>query len=65
LAADRSSFRGGGAMVSLTAGPGDVVTFGRHLLHHTIFDPQMNEERLSFDVRWKTGPSRHDLSIFK
>jgi tetratricopeptide (TPR) repeat protein len=54
----------GGAMVSLVAAPGDVVSFGRHMLHHTVFDPQMSAERLSFDVRWKTGPSRLDLSAF-
>jgi hypothetical protein len=54
----------GGAMVPLTINPGDVVSFGRHTLHDTHFDPNMTGERISFDVRWKTGPSRHDLCTF-
>jgi hypothetical protein len=54
-----------GAMVTVSADAGDIVTFGRYMLHHTFFDPQMTEERFSFDFRCKTGPSRADLNTFK
>jgi hypothetical protein len=54
----------GRAMVSPSINPGDVICFGRYMLHDTYFDRDMHQERISFDARWKTGPSRADLNAF-
>ena len=46
------------AMIPINANPGDLVVFGRSMLHRTLNDPSMKFERLSLDFRYMTGPSR-------
>ena len=48
------------AMISINANPGDLVVFGRTMLHRTQNDPSMKFERLSLDFRYMTGPSRFE-----
>ncbi len=45
------------AMVKIKAAPGDVVIFGRYMLHQTFYDSNMALPRNSIDLRWVTGPS--------
>jgi len=48
----------GDAMVRPSFRAGDVACFGRYMLHCTVFDEAMKQERLSFDFRYVTGPAR-------
>jgi tetratricopeptide (TPR) repeat protein len=45
------------AMFTINANPGDVIIFGRYMLHQTYYDLNMKSARNSIDLRWVTGPS--------
>jgi tetratricopeptide (TPR) repeat protein len=45
------------AMVKIKAAPGDIVIFGRYMLHQTYYDCNMKSARNSIDLRFVTGPS--------
>lgn len=46
-----------GAMAKINANPGDIVVFGRFMLHQTYYDLGMKNSRTSVDLRWVVGPS--------
>jgi hypothetical protein len=46
------------AMIPVTAQPGDLVIFGRYVLHDTLVEPSMPNRRISIDVRHTIGPAR-------